>query len=366
MGGKLNGGSLNKCYSTGSVSGTDRVGGIVGLNSNGVMNNNYSTGSVNGNDCIGGLLGYNYWGGLNNNYSTGSVNGTSGVGGLVGMGDPIQEDGDGFWDTITSGQTSSYGGIGKTTSEMKTQSTFTNAGWNFETIWEMIGYNYPRLREIPDPTLPVELSNFTAQYLNNTPTLYWITQSETDNMGWFVYRNIEEDFTTSEKVSEFLEGHGTTTQQQSYIYEDTIENPEIGDTYYYWLESIDFSGMVNHYDKVAVLTIPEQYDPGSGLIPEPVRYGLFQNEPNPLLTSTRIAFNLTETAMVDLNIYNLKGQRVKTLYSGVTSKHTIMWDGKDESGKELENGVYFYKLMVNGKTEETKKLILMRQATKLH
>ena len=42
------------------------------------------------------------------------------------------------------------------------------------------------------------------------------------------------------------------------------------------------------------------------------------------------------------------------------SKHTIMWNGKDEQGKELENGVYFYKLVLNGKTEETKKLILMK------
>ncbi len=60
-------------------------------------------------------------------------------------------------------------------------------------------------------TLPVELSSFTAQFLNAVPTLYWRTQSETDNMGWFVYRNEENDFTTSERISEFIDGHGTTT-----------------------------------------------------------------------------------------------------------------------------------------------------------
>jgi hypothetical protein len=37
-----------------------------------------------------------------------------------------------------------------------------------------------------------------------------------------------------------------------------------------------------------------------------------------------------------------------------------MWDGKDEQGKVLENGAYFYNLIVNGRTEETKKLILMK------
>ena len=209
-------------------------------------------------------------------------------------------------------------------------------------------------------TLPVILSTFTAQFIENTPTLYWSTQSETDNMGWFVYRGEENDFTTSKKISDFIEGHGTTTQQQSYIYEDRIQNPEVGDRYYYWLESIDYSGMVNHYDKVAILTIPDNDDPGNGPNAEPVLYGLFQNEPNPVINTTRIAFNLTESSKVDLAIYNLKGQLVKTLYSGVTSKHTIMWDGKDGNSSSLQAGVYLYALILNGKLEETKKLIIMK------
>ena len=209
-------------------------------------------------------------------------------------------------------------------------------------------------------TLPVEFSAFTAQFIENTPTLYWETQSETDNMGWFVYRSEENDFTSSDKISEFIEGHGTTTQPQSYLYEDRIQNPEVGSIYYYWLESIDYSGIINHYDKVAILTIPDAHGSSGNLVPIPERFGLLQNEPNPVVNSTRIAFNLPETAQVDLNIYNLKGQLVKTLYSGVTSKHTIMWDGKDNDGNVVENGVYFYKMTLNGNTKETKKLILMK------
>ncbi|TSA26337.1 T9SS C-terminal target domain-containing protein [bacterium] len=209
-------------------------------------------------------------------------------------------------------------------------------------------------------TLPIELSIFTAQFIENTPTLYWKTQSETDNMGWFVYRNEENNFITSEKISEFIEGHGTTTQQQLYVYEDQIQNPEVGDTYYYWLESIDYSGIINHYDNVAILIIPDQPDPGSGIIPEPEQYGLFQNEPNPVISSTRIAFNLPETEQVELAIYNLKGQLVKSLYSGVTSSKTLVWDGKDESGNDLHAGVYLYRLLIDGKTAGTKKLILIK------
>jgi len=209
-------------------------------------------------------------------------------------------------------------------------------------------------------SLPVILSTFTVQYLNNTPTLYWETQSETDNMGWFVYRNEEEDFTGAEKISEFIEGHGTTSQQQSYLYEDIIQDPEVGDKYYYWLESIDYSGIVNFYDIVAVLTIPYHDDPGSGSVTIPEQYGLFHNEPNPVTSSTNISFNLPSTAHVDLTVYNINGQLVKILYSGVASHKTVQWDGKDEFGKAQKNGIYLYKLEVNGKLHEIKKMILMR------
>lgn len=218
----------------------------------------------------------------------------------------------------------------------------------------------PWVNSSHDNTLPVVLSSFTAQYLNNIPTLYWTTQSETDNIGWYVYRNEEENFTGADKISELIEGHGTTSQQQSYIYEDRIQNPEVGDKYYYWLESIDYSGIVNYYDRVAVLTIPFHDDPGSGSVTIPEQYGLLQNEPNPFISSTNISFNLPSTAHVDLAVYNINGQLVKILYSGVASTRTVQWDGKDEFGKAQKNGIYLYKLEVNGKLHEMKQMILLR------
>jgi len=58
-------------------------------------------------------------------------------------------------------------------------------------------------------------------------------------------------------------------------------------------------------------------------------------------------------------MYNLKGQLVKSLYSGVASSKILDWNGKDESGNELPAGVYLYKLFVDGKITETKKIILL-------
>lgn len=91
---------------------------------------------------------------VENSYSTGEVKGDNFVGGLVGLNDGTVSGS--FWDTQTSGQTASDGGTGKSTDEMKTQSTFTDAGWDFTTIWDIggetnDGYPFLNLRAAPDP-----------------------------------------------------------------------------------------------------------------------------------------------------------------------------------------------------------------------
>jgi len=144
-------GIVSNCHSTGDVNGVDYVGGLVGENS-GSISNCYSTGDVNGVGDVGGLVGQNgipmrTAGIVSNCYSTGDVNGVDDVGGLVG---DIYE---GyiewaFWDVETSGKLESAGGTGKTTAEMKTRSTFTDAGWDFVEIWLINeGATYPVLRQ---------------------------------------------------------------------------------------------------------------------------------------------------------------------------------------------------------------------------
>jgi len=84
-------------------------------------------------------------GAISRSYSTGSVSGTTNVGGLLG--DDVGTVYLSFWDTETSGQTDSDGGTGKTTDEMQMASTFTDAKWDFTTpVWTIDeGIDYPRL-----------------------------------------------------------------------------------------------------------------------------------------------------------------------------------------------------------------------------
>jgi hypothetical protein len=108
-----------------------------------------STGSVTGSDYIGGLCGNGD--DISDCYSTSAVSGTSNVGGLMGNSYDQNTVIASFWDVNTSGQSTSAGGTGKTTAQMKTESTFTSAGWDFsytdgnEAIWYMAVDGYPIL-----------------------------------------------------------------------------------------------------------------------------------------------------------------------------------------------------------------------------
>jgi hypothetical protein len=153
--------SIATSYSSGSVIGTYGVGGLVGLNYYGNINNSYSSGSVNGNGSVGGLVGRDFRGRITKSYSKASVIGNTLVGGLVGSSfhdvvfpgvfdDSLYC----FWDIEASSQTKSRWGIGKTTTEMQTASTFLEAGWDFvdemvngtKNIWWIDeGKDYPRL-----------------------------------------------------------------------------------------------------------------------------------------------------------------------------------------------------------------------------
>ena len=122
--------TVSDSYATGSVTGSDYVGGLAGRNE-GSVGNSCSASSVTGDDYVGGLVGKND-GTAGKSYSTGSVTGNTHFGGLVGQNNDIVEYS--FWDTQTSGQDTSDGGTGKTTTEMKDISTFSGAGWNIVAV----------------------------------------------------------------------------------------------------------------------------------------------------------------------------------------------------------------------------------------
>jgi FlgD Ig-like domain/Right handed beta helix region len=88
---------------------------------------------------------------------------------------------------------------------------------------------------------------------------------------------------------------------------------------------------------------------------------LHNNYPNPFNPETNISFSIPAEQKVELTIYNLKGQKVRQLVNGqlASGKHSIVWEGKDNNGKLVGSGLYFYKLRTDNK-EISKKMLLLK------
>ncbi len=93
----------------------------------------------------------------------------------------------------------------------------------------------------------------------------------------------------------------------------------------------------------------------------PKRLELFQNYPNPFNPSTSIRYNLPAAADIQIDVYNLLGQKVRSLYSGFheAGHHTIQWDGRNENGLPAGSGIYIYRLKTE-KRSFVRKMILIK------
>ena len=146
------GSSISKCYATGAVTGGDNyVGGFAGYHgTTSTIANCYARGNVTGDDRVGGFVGYTAANTVDDCFSTGIPTGNTNVGGFVG------DNGTAtittcFWDIQTSTTTTSDGGSGQTTAEMKVYHIYLSASWDFKTIWKIdsaVNNGYPSLGQI--------------------------------------------------------------------------------------------------------------------------------------------------------------------------------------------------------------------------
>jgi len=93
----------------------------------------------------------------------------------------------------------------------------------------------------------------------------------------------------------------------------------------------------------------------------PDAFGLFQNHPNPFNPETEISYNLSHDAYVTLTIFNIVGQKVKTLVDGFqdAGHKSIDWDGMDGNGNKVSSGIYFYRIQA-GEYSQTKRMVLLK------
>lgn len=159
--------------------------------------------------------------------------------------------------------------------------------------------------------------------------------------------------------SDFYIGFSSSTLD-SFLLSDSLLNylTVYVDTGGWYLDEY-FSGdpllrAIVNYDQATDVVEEEQI-----LLPTP--FVLHQNHPNPFNFSTRIDYHLSYPTEVRIVIYNILGQKIKTLIDQYQprGRKTIFWDGADKRGVPVSSGIYFYKIQA-GKFSESKKIVLLK------
>lgn len=211
-------------------------------------------------------------------------------------------------------------------------------------------------------TLPVELSSFTAEYTLNQAeqgyvSINWKTASETDVIGFNIYRNIEDTFGPSDKINnEPIEGHGTTTLMHTYSFKDEVA--DVFTSYHYWLEVVNLGGTNDIHGPIEYKSI-DINDNGKLDI---ISGNLNPCFPNPVQLGNEINFKFMvgglegNTKYVELKVYNVLGELVREIVNEekMVDKYTETWVPRN-----LPPGVYLYQLKTDN-FNEVKKLVIVR------
>lgn len=90
----------------------------------------------------------------------------------------------------------------------------------------------------------------------------------------------------------------------------------------------------------------------------PIKF--LKNYPNPFNPTTTISFEIKEAGNIKVEIFNMKGQKIKTLLDERinSGKHSVIWNGKNNKNKRVSSGMYFYKVSINGNQKINKMIML--------
>ncbi|MBN2355312.1 T9SS type A sorting domain-containing protein [candidate division KSB1 bacterium] len=179
-----------------------------------------------------------------------------------------------------------------------------------------------------DIYVPVELSSFTARIINGDIVLSWTTQSESDNLGFCIFRSETIDGRFDQISTQIIMGAGTSGSMHSYSF---IDNDVVaGHTYYYKLADVSFDGSFHMHPALKIT------------VDVPSENSLAQNYPNPFNSETIISFKIKQDSEISLMIFNVNGRIVRTLVSGKhhAGYHHLRWNACDDSGTPLPSGRY--------------------------
>jgi hypothetical protein len=192
-----------------------------------------------------------------------------------------------------------------------------------------------------------DICSFSATKYEGRIEVAWETASEISSSGFNIHRGLSEDGPDVRINDELIPAKGNELDGASYSFAD--RDIVDGLDYYYWIESVDVTGVGTMHGPVSVAAADE--------LSVPAAFGLSQNHPNPFNPITEIKYSLPVDCHVTLAVFDVLGRRVATLVNEhqTAGFKSAQW----QVTSEVASGVYFYRLQA-GSFVETKKMVLLR------
>jgi hypothetical protein len=199
------------------------------------------------------------------------------------------------------------------------------------------GNDYVATFTIPDDQVPITLASFAADAVQGVVNVTWVTESETENNHFVLRRNGE--------ILATIDGAGTTTESHTYAFVD--RHVETGRVYSYALSDVSYGGVETAHDAITVEIL-------AGAATE--SFALEAAYPNPFNPQTTVPYSLATDSPVDLAVYNTRGMRVATLFSGEREAGTYesVWHAAN-----MPSGIYLIRMTAEGRIL-TQKVVLMK------
>ncbi len=204
-----------------------------------------------------------------------------------------------------------------------------------------------------DNLVPTAPTNLAASEDENSAessfiALSWDESSDEDFDYFAIVRGDQAGFDAASAAT-----IGTTTGT-SFVDEDV----SAGQSFFYRVVAFDFNGNQGEFSDEAGLLVTSITDNGGAL---PTAFALGQNYPNPFNPDTQIRYDLPKDSQVQLRVFNMMGQEVRTLLneSMPAGSHEIRWDGRDQSGVRVATGVYVYVIRA-GDFAQSKRMTLIK------
>jgi hypothetical protein len=178
---------------------------------------------------------------------------------------------------------------------------------------------------------PIELSRLIAETVDNGVLIKWQTESETENLGFYIYRKAEDEQEYRVINDQLIPGQGSSQSRHDYTYLDRDIDQD--KSYTYKLGHIDHNGTLYYSDPIGIKH-------GA-----PQEFILYPNYPNPFNPQTTISFQLNSEQFITIELYDIFGRKIKTLISDniQPGTHKLIWNGKDDRNQSIPSGTYLLK-----------------------